>query len=202
MNAAVQSDTAVAAPVAAEVQSMKAAATAASPVLTRDGYTAVSLQEQIFLKYGNRNFAYTANATGAIRWPFPIAVPISDGFGYRVSPCSGCSSDHQGVDFTPGAGTAIGVIADGVVIGVNDVDWSYGQHVMVEHVINGQTIQSMYAHMQTGSIRVQVGDVVKVGDTLGLVGSTGSSTGAHLHLEIHVEGVPVDPFAWLQANAG
>lgn len=201
LSVSTQADT-VKAPVVAEAQSMKAAATAAAPVLSRDGYTAVSLREQIFLKYGNRNFSYVANATGAIRWPFPIAVPISDGYGYRAAPCAGCSTEHHGVDFTPGAGTAIGVIADGVVVGVNDEDWSYGQHVVVEHVINGQKIQSWYAHMQTGSIRVKVGDVVTVGQEIGQVGSTGQSTGAHLHLEIHVNGVPVDPFAWLKANAG
>ncbi len=190
------------APVAKEAQSVVSAPLAAeASMVVRDGYTASSLREQIFLRYGNRNYVYTPNPNGTIRWPFPVAVPISDGFGYRASPCRGCSSDHQGLDMTAGNGAPISVIADGVVVGVNNEDWSYGQHVIVDHVINGARIQSWYAHMTTGSIRVQVGQVLKVGDVIGLVGSTGASTGSHLHLEIHVNGVAVDPFAWLQANA-
>jgi murein DD-endopeptidase MepM/ murein hydrolase activator NlpD len=55
--------------------------------------------------------------------------------------------------------------------------------------------------MRYGSVRVAEGQQVKVGDILGLVGNTGESTGPHLHLEIHLDGVPVDPFAWLKANA-
>ena len=76
-----------------------------------------------------------------------------------------------------------------------------GNHVVVDHAINGQRVQSVYAHMRYGSIRVAEGQQMKVGDILGLVGNTGESTGPHLHLEIHLDGVPVDPFAWLKANA-
>ncbi len=189
-------------PMAKGSQSVQSASLATeSPAVSRDGYTATSLKEKIFLRYGNRNFSYTADPNGTIRWPFPIAVPISDGYGPRVAPCPGCSTYHHGVDFTPGMGTAVGVIADGVVIGINDLDWSFGQHVLVDHVINGVHIQSLYAHMETGSIRVTMGQVLKVGDEVGQVGSTGQSTGAHLHFEIHVNGQPVDPFAWLLANA-
>ena len=76
-----------------------------------------------------------------------------------------------------------------------------GNHVVVDHVINGQKVQSVYGHMLDNSFQVTVGETVKVTQTLGLVGSTGESTGAHPHLEIHINGVPVDPFAWLKANA-
>ncbi len=192
---------AIAAPVEAKVQSISVEPTAGL-TLTRDGYTASSFKEQIFLRYGNRTYLYANDPSWAIQWPFPIAVPITDGFGYRVSPCRGCSTDHQGLDMTAGNGAAIGVIADGVVTHVNDQDWSYGQVVIVEHLINGQRVESWYAHMQVGSIRVNVGDQLKVADQIGQVGSTGASTGSHLHLEIHVEGVPVDPFQWLKTNAG
>lgn len=146
--------------------------------------------------------SYTVYNDGAIRWPFPVAVPISDGYGARVSPCSGCSSQHKGTDFTPGAGTAIAAIADGVVSEKKSSSWGFGYHVYIDHVINGQKVTSVYAHMQSGSSDLEVGDTVAVGDFVGLVGSTGASTGAHLHLEIRVDGVQVDPFAWLAANAG
>jgi murein DD-endopeptidase MepM/ murein hydrolase activator NlpD len=184
-----------------DVQSISVAPVASPLAVARDSYTVTSLKEQLFLRYGNRNWAYTNNPNGTIQWPFPIAVPISDGFGYRISPCPGCSTNHKGVDFTPGAGAIIQAIADGVVSAVIPSHAGLGNHVIVDHHINGQLVQSVYAHMRDGSMRVTVGQEVKVTDEIGLVGSTGESTGAHLHLEIHVNGVPVDPFAWLKANA-
>ena len=72
---------------------------------------------------------------------------------------------------------------------------------MIDHVIGGQKITSVYGHMITGSVAVTEGQSVKVGQLLGNVGDTGASTGSHLHLEIHVNDVPVDPFAWLKAHA-
>jgi murein DD-endopeptidase MepM/ murein hydrolase activator NlpD len=77
----------------------------------------------------------------------------------------------------------------------------YGTHVVINHVINGQNVQSTYAHMIVGSPMVSVGQAVVVGQPLGLVGSTGASTGAHLHLGIAVNGAFVDPLAWLRVNA-
>lgn len=167
--------------------------------LTRDGYTATSFKEQIFLRYGNRNFAFTNNPNGTIQWPFSIAVPISSGFGPRVA-CSYCSSWHKGVDFTPGVGSVVQAIADGVVSSVTASHGGFGNHVIIDHQINGQLVQSLYAHMLDGSMRVEVGQTVKVTDPVGLVGTTGASTGPHLHLEIHINGVAVDPFEWLKAN--
>lgn len=144
---------------------------------------------------------YANNPTAAVQWPFPVGVVISDYFGGRVAPCSGCSSDHKGVDFTPGEGTPIGSVAAGRVTEVVTTDGGgLGVHVKVEHIVNGERVVSVYGHMLMGSIPVKVGDIVNVGDELGKVGNTGASTGAHLHLEIHVNGVQVDPMAWLKAN--
>lgn len=186
----------------AELQSqLISAAPSVELTVTRDGYTVTSLREQLFLKYGNRSFLYKNNPNGTIQWPFPIAVPISDGYGWRLDPCSICVPFHKGVDFTPGVGSMIQAIADGVVTQVGEAHWGLGNHVIIDHVINGKHIQSLYAHMQDGTIRVTVGQTVKVGDAVGQVGSTGESTGPHLHFEIHVNGEPVDPFEWLKANA-
>jgi len=147
--------------------------------------------------------SYTVDANdGAVRWPFPVAVPISDGYGSRVSPCSGCSSQHKGTDFTPGAGAPITAVADGVVSLKTTSSWGFGYHVYIDHVINGQKITTVYAHMQLGSSDLEVGDVVSAGDFVGLVGQTGAATGPHLHLEVRVDGVQVDPFLWLTINAG
>jgi murein DD-endopeptidase MepM/ murein hydrolase activator NlpD len=68
--------------------------------------------------------------------------------------------------------------------------------------VNGKRFDSWYAHMLTGTVMVSEGQAVKVTQLLGQVGNTGASTGSHLHLEIHVDGVAVDPYAWLTANAG
>ncbi|MCU1514981.1 MAG: family peptidase [Microbacteriaceae bacterium] len=177
--------------------------TALVATATRDNYTVASLADQLRLRYSSSEFRFTNDPNGTIQWPFAISVPIASGFGDRqVENCSFCSTFHEGVDFTPGAGAPIQSIADGVVSLVDlDPHAGLGNHVVIDHVINGQKIQSVYGHMLTDSVRVVVGQTVKVGDEVGQVGSTGASTGAHLHLEIHVNGTPVDPFAWLKANA-
>ena len=166
-----------------------------------DAYTVSSLADQIRVRFGSRSFSYTNDPTGSIQWPFTIAVPISSGFGGRSAPCGGCSSYHEGIDFVPGAGAPIQAIADGVVSSVVVSNAGLGNHVVVDHVINGQKVQSVYGHMKYGSIKVAQGQQIKVTDIIGLVGSTGESTGPHLHFEIHLDGVPVDPFAWMKANA-
>lgn len=172
---------------------------------TRDAYTVVSAVQKVVAvaKYVKvtRGNAYTNDPNGTIQWPFPDAVQIASGFGARSVPnCGYCSTFHEGLDFTPGAGVPIHAIADGVV-SVAETGGAFGNHVVIDHVINGQKVQSLYAHMAAGSISVTVGQPVTVTQQLGLVGSTGASTGAHLHLEIHLGGTPVDPFAWLKANA-
>jgi murein DD-endopeptidase MepM/ murein hydrolase activator NlpD len=182
-------------------QTLEATSTAEVTSMSRDDYTVTSRVEQLKAKYSSRSYAYRANPGGSIQWPFPVTVPIASGFGDRLAPCSGCSMYHEGVDFVPGAGTPIGAIATGVVSVVRSDRGALGEHVVVDHVINGQKVQSIYAHMQAGTILVSVGETVQAGQIVGFVGSTGASTGAHLHLEIHVNGVPVDPFVWLKANA-
>ncbi len=101
-----------------------------------------------------------------------------------------------------GAGAAVGAIAPGVVSAAGpDPVGSYGTRVVIEHVVNGQVVRSLYAHMIAGSTTVTVGQTVSVGQTVGLVGNTGASSGAHLHLGISVDGALIDPYAWLIANA-
>ena len=187
------------------------AALAVSTIAGRDGYSVTlpppppPVRQAKLASFAPRgSLLYTPNPNGTIQWPFTRYVPIASGFGARVAPCGGCSSFHDGLDFLPGAGAPIGAIAPGVVtlVGQDSGGYaSYGTRVVIEHVINGQKVESLYAHMIAGSPTVAVGDTVTVGQTLGLVGSTGASTGAHLHLGISLGGVFVDPYAWLIANA-
>ena len=184
------------APAAAAVdgQSLKVSADARDTVPVRDSFEAISYAQGLALKYAGIDYSY-AVTTGAVRWPFPYAVPITDGFGERDG------GFHKGVDFVPGAGTPIYAIADGVATTATYDNSGYGQHVVLQHNLGGIDVESLYAHMIEGSSPIIAGQQVKVGDFLGLVGDTGIAYGAHLHFEVHVDKVPVDPFAWLQANA-
>jgi murein DD-endopeptidase MepM/ murein hydrolase activator NlpD len=183
-------------------QELTTSAEAAGASIARDGY---SVRDVAALQAAGFRVAdtFTNNPTGAVQWPFPVGVPISDWFGARESPGGIGSTDHKGVDFAPGQGTPIQSIADGVVSSVQPYDNSgLGVHVIIDHVVDGQKVSSVYGHMLTGSIQVTEGQVVKVAQTVGLVGNTGASTGPHLHLEIRLDGVtPVDPYAWLQTHA-
>lgn len=176
---------------------------APTAVEARDGFEVKSWAEVLKAQYGTRNYSYSMSAwTGAVRWPFPYVVPISSGFGDRAAPCRGCSTTHNAIDLTPGAGAPIYAIADGVVIRREPRGGSWGNNLTIEHQINGHTVTSSYAHMQWDSSPIELGQTIKVGDFLGLVGATGQATGAHLHLEIKVDGEYVDPYVWLKANAG
>ena len=183
------------APVAdVETQSLKVSAEAQDAAPVRDSFEAISYAQALALKYAGVDYGYEVTS-GAVRWPFPYAVPITDGFGPRDG------GFHKGVDFVPGAGTPIYAIADGVATTATFDNSGYGQHVVLQHNLGGVDVESLYGHMIEGSSPIVLGQQVKVGDFLGLVGDTGVAYGAHLHFEIHIDKVPVDPFAWLQANA-
>lgn len=192
--------------VLAESLAMDAQAVEIDPTLVsfaeRDAWTVTSWAEMLRLRYGNRSFDYTVG-TGPIRWPFPYAVPISSGFGDRAAPCRGCSTSHSGVDFNPGYGAAIFAIADGVVVDVSGGGTSWGTYVIIEHQIDGQTVFSGYAHMVSGSTPLVVGQEIRVGDFVGLVGASGQATGAHLHFTIAIgERMHyVDPYTYLKTYA-
>ena len=168
--------------------------------VSRDGYSVTEMKA--VTEYASTSASTFSNdVDGTVQWPFQTGVPISSGFGARqVANCGFCSTFHQGLDFVPGAGSPIQSIADGVVSKVGGPSGALGNNVWIEHVVNGQKVTSVYAHMQTGSVEVTEGQTVTVGTIIGKVGSTGNSTGAHLHFEIVIGGVPVDPYPWLQAN--
>lgn len=182
------------------LQQLKVDAGVDSGQIARDSFSVTSYAEMLRLRYSL--LRYRTDWTGPIRWPFPTPVPISDGFGQRPVRCAGCSTFHTAVDFDAGAGVPIYAIADGVVREHVDGSGSWGNYVIIEHQINGQTVLSSYAHMQRGSSPLVAGATVRVGDFVGLVGATGQVTGAHLHFELDVDGETVDPFAWLSQNAG
>jgi murein DD-endopeptidase MepM/ murein hydrolase activator NlpD len=172
-----------------------------APVITRDAVTVRTAAESALEDRFGGVDSFVNNRQSAIQWPFAVTVPITDGFGARVSPCSGCSTQHQGTDFTPGYGAPIQAIADGVVRQVTSSDEGLGVHVVIDHLVDGDLVSSTYAHMQFGSVALSEGQAVKVGDLVGLVGNTGASTGPHLHFEIRLGGTrAVDAEEWLTAH--
>ncbi|MDN4649530.1 M23 family metallopeptidase [Curtobacterium sp. PsM8] len=144
----------------------------------------------------------TVTYGGDVRSPFPGPVRMSSGFGYRAAPCGACSSLHQGLDFNPGMGAPIGAVAAGTVR-VSGIYFSYGETVIIDHEVDGRKVSTLYGHMIPGSSPLKVGDRVEPGQFIGSVGSSGVSTGAHLHLEVLMDGtLPIDPAAWLAAHTG
>ncbi len=116
---------------------------------------------------------------------------ISSGFGIRSHPVLGSIRSHSGVDLPAAHGTPIRATSDGVV---GSAGWrgGYGLAVQLDH---GKGISSRYAHMSR--LAVSPGQAVQRGDVIGYVGSTGLSTGPHLHYEIRVNGAAVNPYATL-----
>ena len=139
---------------------------------------------------------YENDITADIQYPFAIGTSMSSGFGGRWGRM------HEGIDFTPGLGAPIQAIADGVVTSATEAGGAYGVNIRIEHVIDGKVVESHYAHMINGSMKVQVGDQVHVGQVIGNTGNTGRSTGPHTHFEIRYNGTAVDPAPWLAEHAG
>ncbi|WP_146066029.1 M23 family metallopeptidase [Cryobacterium sp. Y82] len=169
--------------------------------VVRDGYKSSTIAEVAEASGIRMEDTFTNNPNGTIQWPFAVGVHIGDQIGYRN--CAGCSVNHGGQDFNPGVGAPIQAISDGVVSYAEDGEASLGVHMMIDHMINGELVTSVYAHMIHGSMLFKEGDVVKVGQVIGKTGSTGMSTGPHLHFEIRqggIAGTKVDPLAWLYAN--
>ena len=144
---------------------------------------------------------FTVTEYSVIGMPVAAGTDISDGYGYRTPPCGGCSSFHRGVDYLPGIGTDVRSIADGVVTEVGNPSGGLGVYVVVQHVVDGAVVSSLYGHMQYGSLGLSVGDRVEQGQIVGRVGSTGQSTGPHLYFELRLGGTEaVDPVPWLAAH--
>ncbi len=121
----------------------------------------------------------------------PVAVPVGSGFGFRADPFSGRAALHTGLDFPAEIGKPVVAAAGGVVIST-EYHPAYGHLVELDH---GNGLLTRYAH--TSKVLVRSGDVVKRGQKLALVGSSGRSTGPHLHFEVLLGGVPQDPSRFL-----
>lgn len=128
-----------------------------------------------------------STATGSYTWPCPSCTYITSGYGNRIHPIFGTERWHSGIDIGAAAGATV-IAADSGTVSVATYSSSYGNYVMIYHS-NGT--YTLYAHMS--SLAVTAGQTVTKGDTIGYVGSTGWSTGPHLHFEIRNSGGTIDP---------
>lgn len=128
---------------------------------------------------------------GTMTWPCPGYTRIGSGFGMRYHPILHYNRMHTGVDISAPSGATLVSVGSGVVINAS-VRGGYGKCVMIDH---GNGVVSLYAHMS--SFSVSVGQAVTPGQRIGAVGSTGLSTGPHLHFEIRVNGNPVNPLGYI-----
>ena len=136
--------------------------------------------------------------TGIFQWPLPQSYTITSWFGYRADPFTGEIDYHSGTDVGAPGGPPILAAADGTVTIANGIDsWGggYGYYIKVRH---NDTYETLYAHCS--SICVTVGQEVKQGEVIGYVGTTGNSTGNHLHFEVWQNGERTDALGYFKAN--
>lgn len=117
----------------------------------------------------------------------PVNGTVSSPFGFRTHPITGKKNLHTGLDIAAPMGTPIAAAYDGVVLETGQTD-GRGKYIRLGH---GDDMQTLYCHLS--EIRVREGDTIAAGDTIGLVGSTGMSTGPHLHFEVWIDGVRCNP---------
>jgi murein DD-endopeptidase MepM/ murein hydrolase activator NlpD len=116
---------------------------------------------------------------------------LTSGYGMRTHPVLGGRRKHSGIDLAAPTGTPVYATADGLI---GRADWfsSYGLYISIDH---GADMETRYAHLSR--LAVAAGDNVKKGDLIGYVGSTGRSTGPHLHYEVRIDGVAVNPIPYM-----
>lgn len=136
---------------------------------------------------------------GTMAWPVPGFYNVTSPYGYRMHPILGVNKLHTGIDIGRNgsqsiAGAAIVAAGSGKVITASYLS-GYGNTVMIDH---GNGVVTLYAHQPNGGIKVSVGQTVTRGQRIGTVGSTGYSTGPHLHFEVRINGTPVDPMKYLK----
>ncbi|WP_420850521.1 glucosaminidase domain-containing protein [Paenibacillus tepidiphilus] len=134
---------------------------------------------------------------GQMIWP-TTAKYLTSNFGMRVNPVSGIYKLHKGIDIAPANSDTKDypniAAMDGLVIAAGDTNDGYGNKVVIDH---GGGLETLYAHMKVGSLKVNVGQEVIAGTVLGTMGETGNAAGRHLHFEVYVNGKPTNPLAYV-----
>ncbi|WP_338818857.1 hypothetical protein MTCOM_02610 [Moorella thermoacetica] len=149
--------------------------------------TARQIAAKIRAEQAKSNRKLSPSGTKGMLWPLPGYTQISSPFGWRIHPLLKTNRFHDGVDLPAPAGTEVIAPLDGQVISTGYLG-GYGNHIVIDH---GGGLSTMYAHLS--AILVQDGQEVKKGQVIGRVGSTGWSTGPHLHFMVLLQGEPTNP---------
>ncbi|HEX4949596.1 MAG TPA: peptidoglycan DD-metalloendopeptidase family protein [Blastocatellia bacterium] len=171
------------------LQQLRDKATAKSLALERAIQTALAVQKEASAIPAVKINAVTEADEMPTAWQAPLQGRITSEFGLRTDPINGQQKSHHGIDIAAPRGTPIGAAAAGTVVFAGRRG-GYGNTVIVEQRDGKQTL---YAHAE--QLMVNAGDVVEAGQTIATVGSTGRSTGPHLHFEVRENGQPIDPTA-------
>ena len=134
--------------------------------------------------------ASKVRGTGQLMWPVPSSGLVTSEFGARLHPVYHVYTQHWGIDIAADYGKAVIASDTGTVI-TSEYNSSYGNYIVISH----GSMTTLYAHLSSRS--VSVGSVVSKGQTIGYIGTTGVSTGPHLHFEVSIDGVKVDPLYYL-----
>lgn len=180
-----------------ELKAQLAALQAATDATVAQYKVGAEIARQAALEKARREAAERGIAVSDAGWTKPVSASVSDGYGPRQSVWTGygwSSSFHRGLDFSAGCGQAM-YAASGGTITYAGWNGGYGYHVVVNH---GGGIVSTYSHIRSGGILVRYGQAVAPGAKIALTGTTGSSTGCHLHFEIRRNGSAIDPRPFLR----
>ncbi len=129
------------------------------------------------------------------KYVFPLDGYITSAFANRTDPILGDREEyHTGIDISAATDVEICAYADGMIKKAVVSDVGYGNHLIIEH----DGFETLYAHCS--ELLVKEGDTVKAGETIAIAGNTGRSTGTHLHFEIRIDGIPVDPLEYIEEN--
>ena len=171
--------------------------TAGSSTATRSSSTAqfaAALQSAVSAAPAAGPAAPASETGSGQTWTLPVDGRVTSKFGMRKHPVTGVYKLHTGTDFAASTGTPIGAASGGVV---KSAGWQsgYGNTVVIDH---GNGVSTMYAH--ASALLVKPGQQVAPGEAVAKVGSTGLSTGPHLHFEVREDDKPVDPQPWLRKH--
>ena len=150
--------------------------------------------QQLIAEFERQEAAKNIQSTGTYIWPLPGYTPGTRTYGYRTHPIYGDMRFHSGQDIGASSGTSI-IAADSGVVSYCGWNGGYGNCVMINH---GGGRVTLYAHMS--AYNCSYGQTVNQGDTIGYVGSTGVSTGPHLHFEVRINGATVDPMQYFSVG--
>jgi murein DD-endopeptidase MepM/ murein hydrolase activator NlpD len=156
-------------------------------VLSKEAYIQAKSYDEVLKLAMNKEVLKTS---------MPAIMPISNkslkstasGWGYRIHPIYKIKQFHYGMDFTANIGTPVYATGDGTIKDVQSIGGGYGKWVLIDH---GFGYETLYGHLN--GFNVKIGDHVKRGSVIGYVGNTGTSTGPHVHYEVHKNGQPVNP---------